>query len=357
MRFSLRQLEFMRKASVYMPKSPDYNYGNQAVFYAAKERFRELLLQRMTGTDSLFGWSLADGRRLFASPKDEPDQEGFSCDGMWAMCDDVDSCDLGLANGDVSLSWVFWAITTFTGLFGSGDMHIVLPDKYRKKDGRPTTEFITRALMDEERMLWGEEEENEETFELLADFLISVDMAADGFFEEAMDNDIFYQLVEGINSNMGDRYPAEFIIRNLDTFLTPYVFSSSEDKISCTAFSSSEVYWYSKYRDYLPVSERALIDMAIELYDMPMGPDADDCIAEDIEEKCSHEIVLVLDEQYGSTLEDVFMFWKDVRDFLAETLPELRKKYMPMASGSPSGEPASFFCVQKVAIMWLSVVR
>ena len=67
-------------------------------------------------------------------------------------------------------------------------------------------------------------------------------------------------------------------------------------------------------------------DLAISIYDNPLPDAATD--AEDFDWNHLH-IVTVMYQAYDKiNLQDIHPLWKDVKEYLAEILPELREKYM-----------------------------
>lgn len=329
-------LEIMAAASTGMYRGASCYSSERELYLAAKQKLRELMLQRFAGKDDGFSWKRGDEKYvLFSSPQrgdraENPD--GWEVDGMWAMIEDANQISLV---DDMETNILLESIINFTGIFETS-IQCTIPgrDELEPRQYRAVIEEHIRGYLEDMCSL--EEEMLDEYSSRLSGLIFAFDRAGDGFIEEAMEDPAFSELINELNANMGDLYDYAYVVQCLPLFLAPYAWSSPDNDISVTAFQSEEIYWYGKYRDRLPAKTREAIDIAVSIFDTPIV-NADVTIeVADFDRSCRHIVTVLVEEACEVTLEDIRPFWKDARDFLMEVLPELREGYLLPGSQSES---------------------
>ena len=348
MKLSKKQLELIERIELGHNGDADYYCDERRLYLAAKQKLRELLMRRFEGSDEAFSWKRGDKYYvLFSSPQrgEKADSAvGWEVDGMWAACEDVNQITLV---DELTTEQILQVLFQFTGLFDTGmactvqGRDTLTPAEYRNEVRREIRDFlmqyydssyfddeVSQEDRDADKAIYGDMVSGD--IESLTDLVLALDRAADGFIEEALSVDVFAELVRTVNENMGSLYDDRYIVENLNLFMTPYGWSSPDNEISVTAIQSEEIYWYNKYKDNVPDEVRDVIDTAIRIYDNPLP--AAETIVEDFDRNCLHIVTIMLEGGWGMSLEDINPLWKDVRDFLIETLPGLREEYL--VSGS-----------------------
>lgn len=314
------QLELM--ARVVCPDyGSDYAGVREGLLFCAKQKLREVILRRFSGSDNPFSWGLYDAdQKQFSSPHEiDPGWENFV---IWSACDDLDAAGADLLKS-ASIMKTLSILTYFTG-FDEGDLHITVSQKdpVMPKDKKRIS--VETALEDFAREVWFLDDEEDNG--MYADFLIAVDKAADGFIEEAMDDMLFGELIDGLQDSMDYVFSNKFLVEHMAEFLFPYMYGCPDSKASLAIFTSREVYLYDKYKDKLPEKVRKTVDKAIEMFCDPLKDIGADTGVYTDEEKQLKVILATAEET--SDLQSVHPFWKDVKEYLVDTLPKLRKEYM-----------------------------
>lgn len=320
---TMQQLELMARA-VCPDYGSDYAGVREGLLFCAKQKLREVILRRFSGSDNPFSWGLYDaGQRQFSSPHErDPGWENFV---IWSACDDLDAAGADLFKS-ASIMETLSILMYFTGI-EEGDLHITISpeDPVMPKDKKRTS--VETALEDFAREVWLlDEEEYIEDIGMFAGFLIALDKAAEGFIEEAMDDMLFEELIDGLQDSLDNVFSNKFLVEHMSEFLFPYMYGCPDNKASLAIFTSKEVYLYDKYKDRLPEKVRKTVDKAIEMFCNPLKDIGADTGVYTDEEKQLKVILATAEET--SDLQSVHPFWKDVKEYLVNTLPKLRKEYM-----------------------------
>lgn len=314
------QLELMTRV-VCPDYGSDYVGVREGLFFCAKQKLREVILRRFSGSDNPFSWGLYDAElRQFSSPHEiDPGWENFV---IWSACDDLDAAGADLLKS-ASIMETLSILMYFTGI-EEGDLHMTISpqDPVMPKDKKRTS--VETALEDFAREVWMVDDE--EDLGMYAGFLIALDKAADGFIEEAMDDLLFAELIDGLQDSTGNVFSNKFLVEHMSEFLFPYMYGCPDNKASLAIFTSREVYLYDKYKDRLPEKVRKTVDKAIEMFCNPLKDIGADTGVYTDEEKQLKVILATAEET--SDLQSVHPFWKDVKEYLVGTLPTLRKEYM-----------------------------
>lgn len=291
----------------------DFRGERRSIFLTAKEKIRELVLNRINGTDKPFKYVLGDDEfKLFSSPKTE--EQGWETDGMYAACEDIEDAAGIQFSGMAGLSEALSAISYAYEDSPYGCFERTETDRESLKD---YMDYIDCEGTDEELI--------DELMEMLS----AIEKAEHGLYEEALSNQTLYELVEGINNCMNNIYPTEYILQHMELFLPVLAESCPDNPVYLTYFRSDELYWYEMFKDKVPENER--VDHVVEIYEDPMIGMVD---AQCFDTLQTHLITVCYQGGNGVSAEDIGMFWKDARDYLRMTLPKLRHRYYEKETGS-----------------------